>query len=46
MREFTEQEKVRREKIEKIREYCNPYPEKYEVNFKKNYVKPSQNRHF
>ena len=27
----SEQELVRREKLEKIREYCNPYPEKYEV---------------
>ena len=31
MRSFTEQELVRREKIEKIREFCNPYPERYEV---------------
>lgn len=31
MREFSEQELVRREKINKIREYCNPYPERYEV---------------
>ncbi len=31
MREFTEQELVRREKVEKIREICNPYPSKYEV---------------
>lgn len=31
MREFSEQEKVRREKVEKIREFCNPYPERYEV---------------
>ncbi len=31
MREFTEQELVRREKVNKIREYCNPYPEKYEI---------------
>lgn len=27
----SEQELVRREKLEKIKEYCNPYPEKYEV---------------
>lgn len=31
MRQLTEQEQVRREKIEKIREFCNPYPEKYEI---------------
>ncbi len=31
MRELTEQEQVRREKIENIREFCNPYPERYEV---------------
>ncbi len=31
MRSFTEQELVRREKIDKIREFCNPYPERYEV---------------
>ncbi len=31
MREFSEQELVRREKIEKIREVCNPYPERYEI---------------
>ncbi len=31
MREFSEQELVRREKIEKIREFCNPYPERYEI---------------
>ena len=31
MREFTEQELVRREKVDKIREFCNPYPERYEV---------------
>ena len=29
MRVFSEQELVRREKIDKIREVCNPYPEKY-----------------
>ncbi len=33
MREFTEQELVRRGKVEEIRKYCNPYPEKYEVNY-------------
>ena len=31
MREFTEQEKVRRDKLEEIRKVCNPYPEKYEI---------------
>jgi len=31
MRELTEQEIVRREKIDEIRKVCNPYPEKYEV---------------
>lgn len=31
MREFSEQELVRRGKVEKIREFCNPYPEKYET---------------
>ena len=31
MREFSEQELVRRGKVEKIREVCNPYPEKYEI---------------
>ena len=31
MREFSEQELVRREKIEEIRKFCNPYPEKYEI---------------
>jgi len=34
MREYTEQELVRREKIEEIRKVCNPYPEKYDVNYK------------
>ena len=33
MREFTEQEIVRRDKVEEIRKYCNPYPEKYDVNY-------------
>ena len=33
MREFTEQEKVRREKVEKIRKFTNPYPERYETNY-------------
>ncbi len=31
MRSFSEQEIVRREKIDKIKEFCNPYPERYEV---------------
>lgn len=31
MREFTEQEQVRRDKVERIREFCNPYPERYEI---------------
>ncbi len=31
MREFSEQELVRRNKIEEIRKICNPYPERYEV---------------
>ncbi len=31
MREFSEQELVRRDKINKIREFCNPYPERFEV---------------
>ena len=31
MREFSEQELVRRAKVEEIRKVCNPYPEKYEV---------------
>ena len=33
MKEFTEQELVRREKVEEIRNYCNPYPERYEINY-------------
>ena len=31
MRELTEQERVRREKLDGIREFCNPYPERFEV---------------
>ncbi len=31
MKEFSEQELVRREKVDKIRDVCNPYPERYEV---------------
>ena len=30
MRKLTEQELVRREKLEEIKKICNPYPEKYE----------------
>lgn len=30
--ELTEQEIVRRNKVEEISKYCNPYPEKYEVS--------------
>ena len=33
MREFSEQELVRREKIEKIKEFTNPYPERFETNY-------------
>ena len=33
MKEFSEQEQVRRDKVNEIRKYCNPYPEKYEVNY-------------
>lgn len=32
--ERTEQELVRIQKLDKIREYCNPYPERYEVTHK------------
>lgn len=31
MRNFTEQELIRREKVEKIKDFCNPYPEKFET---------------
>lgn len=31
MREFSEQELVRRDKLDSIRAYCNPYPERYSV---------------
>ncbi len=31
MKELTEQEVVRREKVDEIRKVCNPYPERYEV---------------
>jgi len=31
MREFTEQEMVRRDKVAEIRKVCNPYPEKFEI---------------
>ena len=33
-RQFSEQEQVRRDKLEEIRNYCNPYPERYEVTRK------------
>ena len=33
MREFSEQEIVRRQKVEDIKAFCNPYPEKYDVNY-------------
>ena len=32
MREFSEQEIVRRQKVEDIKALCNSYPEKYDVN--------------
>jgi len=31
MRDFSEQELVRRDKVNEIKKYCNPYPERYEV---------------
>ena len=31
MRNFSEQEIVRREKVEEIRKVCNPYPERYDI---------------
>ena len=34
MRELSEQELVRREKVNEIAKVCNPYPEKYDVNYK------------
>ena len=34
MRELSEQELVRREKISEIKKVCNPYPEKYDVNYR------------
>ena len=33
MKELTEQEIVRRNKVEEIRKFCNPYPDKYDVNY-------------
>lgn len=39
MKEYTEQELVRREKIENIREFTNPYPERYETNYELKDVK-------
>ena len=32
--EYSEQELVRREKLESIKEFCNPYPERYEITHK------------
>ena len=29
-KEYSEQEQIRREKLNAIREVCNPYPENYE----------------
>ena len=34
MRELSEQEIVRREKLNEIRKVCNPYPERYDVNYR------------
>ena len=33
MREFTEQERVRRETLEEMRTFMNPYPDRFEVNY-------------
>jgi len=33
LREFTEQERVRRETLEEMRTFMNPYPERFEVNY-------------
>ncbi len=33
MRELSEQELVRRQKIDDIKKLCNPYPERYEINY-------------
>ena len=33
MRNFSEQELVRRDKVEKIKEFVNPYPERFEANY-------------
>ena len=33
MRNFSEQELVRRGKIDKIKNHCNPYPERYDINY-------------
>ena len=32
--EYSEQELVRREKLESIKKFCNPYPERYEITHK------------
>lgn len=34
MKEYSEQELIRRDKVEEIRKVCNPYPDKYDVNYK------------
>ncbi len=39
MREFSEQELVRRTKVDEIKKICNPYPEKYEINYELKDVK-------
>ena len=31
MRQFSEQELIRRRKVEEIKKYCTPYPERYEI---------------
>ena len=33
MKEYSEQELIRRDKVEEIRKVCNPYPERYDVNY-------------
>ena len=40
MRELSEQEIVRREKLDEIRKYTNPYPERYEIT---NTIKDARN---
>lgn len=36
MRKLSEQERVRRGKLEEIRNYCNPYPDRFDVNYSLN----------